>query len=233
MKWMQLSMLFVLAQCSLAQQPKVALLPGSAFSSDQRVNYDNVERSVSLQQKDLRVEFADGKTGYFRVYAIYDNQDHLFWWISFPGRSAPSPSDTRDQTALFFEDHLLRFAAGKIIVFWPGPSSVKILSSADACSSDQQCWDGIYRALDEGLLGDYFQISRGIVTIELEQLLGKEFVERKEDRFSAAPKMYVPKIDSIEAEAGDWVIRFEGANGNHGVVVLNDKLQVKSSQVAK
>jgi hypothetical protein len=235
MKCLRILVIGLLAQCSLAQQPKVAVLPGSTFTRESQVNYDSVARTVLIQQKDLKVEFASGKTGYFRVFAILDRQDRLLWWTSFTGDSAPGPDEISDQTESFLENHIVRFAAGKIVVFWPSYAfALRILSSSQVCGSEQQCWDAIDSKLDEGLFRDTFQLGHDIIAIDLRSPFGDEFAIKKENRLSASPEMVLPKIESAERAGSEWMVHVQGPNSDRGIVVLNDKFAViKASRVPK
>jgi hypothetical protein len=175
----------------------------------------------------VKAGFKNGKSGYFRIFAIFDSKQHLFWWLSLPGLKEPSPDEIADDTTSFLDSHVVRFTSNKIVVFWPTYGfSLRVLSSDRNCSSEEECWNGVYRALDEKLLGDYFQIGHGIVAIDLKKALGDNFAVRKEDRLSAAPRMFMPQIDSIDHVRGEWKIRVQSPDKEVGAVVLNDKFEV-------
>jgi len=221
-----LSFVLLTAAYSAGQQPKVTVLPGSSYIRQSSVSQGGTQHSLTVLQKDAQVQFAK-KSGYVRVYSIHDSQTHLFWWISFPGRSAPAPEDMSDQTASFLDSHFVRFIDAKMVVFWPTIGfAIKILASSAVCDSDQQCWDLTQQSLDESALGDYFQSGRGITTVDLQKHFGEDFAIRREERLSAAPRRSMPQIDSIEHVADGWEIQVEGPNKDKGTVVLNDKFEV-------
>lgn len=217
-----------LSQCCVAEQARTAVVSGSAFSKEVTVRYDGVSRQIVVEQKDITAELHNGIAGYCEVFAIADTtEDRLFWWISLPGSGTPSPADITNDITSFLDSHIIRFTPKKIVVFWPTYGfSLKVLSSGVKCSSDDECWSGVYSRLNEELLRDYFQIGHGIVTVDLKKALGESFATKKEDRLSAAPRIAIPKIESLDRVGREWHVSIRGPNDDLGTVVLDDEFNV-------
>jgi hypothetical protein len=229
-------LLLLLSQFGLGQQAEKTV-PASTFHAQVKATStkDESQQVLELSQKDVRVESATGATRYFRVFAIYDSQDHLFWWVENPlWKQAPA----LDRTESFSQTHVIKIVPGNLVVFWSSdrPFGVQILASGAKYDSEEQGWDEVYKQLDEALYrADLLEhTARGVKTVDLGKLLGVDFTRRKEDGLSAAVHIYWPQIDSVELVNGGWKIRVENPDKNLAIVLLDKNFDVISaSQIEK
>jgi hypothetical protein len=220
----------LLSCCALGQQPvKVSALPNAEF----RKEFMASEKTLLIEHKDLQVRLAKGESRYVRVFAIHDSSEHLLWWLPMSWPAAPAPEDLSDRTDAFLEGHSVKVVPGRIVVFWPMPYpfSLKILSSAVKCGSEKECWDLVYRELNDRLPPNDSELEPGAVTINLEKLFGRDFTIKKQDRMNAGAGIYMPKIDSVNFAASEWEIRVESPDKDIGVLTLNDEFKVTKASV--
>jgi len=230
MKNSLLALFMMLGVSGAEPQAKVNVLPNSLFYTEAPLSEGKVKRTVTIGQEDIKVDFVSGRGGYLRLFTISDDQSHLFWWLSIPWPSAPSPQELLDKTASFAKVHKINLSDTKIVVFWPmAPFYVKVLSSATKCEPEKQCWNLVYQELNEDLLGDGALNGRGISTIDLRGALGEDFVTRSEDKYNALPPLYVPEIESVALAGREWKLRVHGPEGHEGIITLNRRFDVVSA----
>lgn len=226
-----LAILVMLGTLSAEGQPKVNVLANSLFHTEVSLGEGEVRRTVTIGQEDVRVDFVSGHSGYLRLFSISDARSHLFWWLSIPWPSAPSPQELLDKTASFAQAHKITFRDTTIVVFWPMPPFyVKALSSATKCEPATQCWNMVYQELNEDLLGDGALNEHGIRTIDLRGVLGEDFVTRREDKYNAIPALYVPEIESVTLVGREWKLRVHGPQGQAGIITLNPRFDIVSAR---
>jgi hypothetical protein len=234
----QILLLLLLSQWSFAQQEKrqgKEIVPSSSFHAQAQAAKDGAPYSVDVSQKDVRVKFTNGNARDFRVFTIYDDKDHFFWWLADPLFTALPASD---QTESFVRRHVIVIDNSELIVFWGSdrPFGLGILASTAKYESEEKAWDDVYKQLDEALFrADLLEhTARGVKTVDLGKLMGVDFTRRKEDRLSAAVHIYWPQIDSVDLVNGEWKIRVENPDKDLAIVLLDKNFDVISaSQIEK